>query len=113
MSKIAIQYAIDFSKDIEFDLVLLHVMDTNTPPMARVSSKKLEEAIETSSERDMNIICIGTKGATGLKKVLLGSNAAGIIENSCIPVLTIPEYGRYRGVKNRVYSRDLLHLDFA
>lgn len=151
LSKVAIQYALDFSKDIDMHLMILHVIDSNTPPMARVSSKKLEEIIKTSSERDMNeliktikkennhnpkisskiifgsyiekeieafslknnidMICIGTKGATGLKKVLIGSNAASIIENSSIPVLTIPEYARYRGVKTIVYSSDLINLD--
>ena len=151
LSKIAIQYAIGLSKDIEIAMVILHVVDTHTPSMARLSSKKLAEVIKTSSEANMNeliktikkenkdlpkinskiiygafiekeveafalknnidMVCIGTKGATGLKKVLLGSNAAAIINNSSIPVLTIPEYARYKGVKNMVYSSDLLDLD--
>jgi len=151
LSKIAIEYAVGLSKDIKLHLVLLHVVDTNRPAMARLSSRKLEEAIKMSSEQDMieliktikkenshnpkistkiiygasiekeveafalknniDIICIGTKGASGLKKVIIGSNAAAIIENSSIPVLTIPEYARYRGVDNIVYSSDLENLD--
>lgn len=151
LSKIAIEYAVGLSKDIELHLVILHVIDTSTPAMARLTSKKLEEAIKKSSEQDMNeliktikkenshnpkmttkiiygasiekeveafalknnidIICIGTKGVSGLKKVVIGSNAAGIIENSSVPVLTIPEFARYRGVDTILYSSDLENLD--
>ena len=151
LSKIAVQYAIGLGKDFKLDLILLHVINTNTPAMARLSSKKLEEAIKTSSEQDMNklikkiknesdhnpkisykiisgssieevvetfalknnvdMICIGTKGATGLKKIIFGSNATGIISNSSIPVLTIPEYAKYEGINNIVYSSDLQNLE--
>lgn len=151
LSKIAVRFALGLSKDFELDMVLLHVIKTNTPAMARVSSKKLEETIKKSSERQMSdlidsikeeegqdlrikaeityhssiekgveafgvknnvdLICIGTKGATGLKKLIFGSNAAGIISNSSIPVLTIPEYAAYEGVDHILYSCDLENLD--
>lgn len=151
LSKKAIQYAIGLSEDFELILVIIHIINTNTPAMARIGSKKLEEAIKTSSEQEMNklieaiqkessrnlemsskiifgssieksvevcalknnidIICIGTKGATGLKKIVFGSNAAGIIANSSLPVLTIPEYAEYKAINNIVYSSDLQNLE--
>ncbi|MEP3836910.1 MAG: universal stress protein [Algibacter sp.] len=151
LSKIAIQYAIGLSKDFELELVLLHIINTYNPTMARIGSKKLGEVIKTSSEQDMNellkeikkengdhvkittniiygssiekeveafalknnidIICIGTKGATGLKKIIFGSNAAGIIASSSIPVITVPEYAQYKGIINIVYSSDLENLE--
>jgi nucleotide-binding universal stress UspA family protein len=151
LSKIAIRYALGLSKDVDIDIVLLHVVNSNSSAKTRIGSKKLQEAIKSSSEQDMNdllktlkdesnhsveistkiyfggpihevveayalkhnidLICIGTKGATGLKKMVFGSNASGIISNSSIPVLTIPEYARYKGVKNMVYSSDLEHLE--
>jgi nucleotide-binding universal stress UspA family protein len=83
----------------------------------KISSKiifgpSIEEEVETFGlKNNIDLICIGTKGASGLKKVLMGSNAARIIENSSIPVLTIPEYARYKGVKNIVYPSDLSHLE--
>tara|TARA_R110002049_G_scaffold295565_1_gene482998 strand:+ start:1016 stop:1840 length:825 start_codon:yes stop_codon:yes gene_type:complete len=151
LSKVAIQYAVDMGKDLEVNIMLLHVIDTSAPSRARVGSHKLQEAIKTSSERavkellaaikkdisynidisyeitsgtsigkyvemaavknDIDIVCIGTKGASGLKKILFGSNAASIIESSSIPVLTIPEFARYKGVKNIVYSSDFYNLE--
>ncbi|MEJ1224001.1 universal stress protein [Sediminicola sp. 1XM1-17] len=151
LSKVAVKYAVDFSKDVDVSLILLHISDVNAPGMARVSSKKLGEAIKTSTEAAMkelvatikkenshqinishkivygtsiaktiettalenniDLICIGTKGATGLKKIVFGSNAAAIIEHSSIPVLTIPELAEYKGIGNIAYSSDLYHLD--
>ncbi|MCM4171900.1 universal stress protein [Arenibacter sp. TNZ] len=151
LSKVAIKYSVDLSKDVDIQLILLHVIDTNAPSRARIGSHKLQEAIKTSSENSMkeligsikkdnshnidisyeitsgssiekyveifalknniDMICIGTKGASGLKKILFGSNAAGIIQNSSIPVLTIPEFARYKGIGNIVYSSDLYNLD--
>lgn len=150
LSKIAVKYALGLCQEFEHEMVLLHVISTSTPAMARLNSKKLEEAIKVSSEREMNallksikkeishdikvhskiiyhsslvkgvesyalknnidLICIGTKGATGLKKILIGSNAAGIISNSKLPVLTIPEFARYNGVENIVFSCDLENI---
>ncbi|MEB8346781.1 universal stress protein [Flavobacteriaceae bacterium KMM 6898] len=150
LSKVAIRYAVHFSKHTEVALILLHIIDINAPGMARIGSKKLGEAIKTSSEEGMkelvasikkdnshkidisykiihsssiekaveiaalenkiNLICIGTKGASGLKKVFFGSNATGIIENSSIPVLTIPEFADYKGLGHMVYSSDLQHI---
>lgn len=72
----------------------------------------IDEVVEAFAlKHNIDLVCIGTKGATGLKKMVFGSNAAGIISKSTIPVLTIPEYARYKGVKNMVYSSDLEHLE--
>jgi hypothetical protein len=85
MSKIAIQYAVDLKKDIEPDIALLHVADTSTPTRGRFISK----------------------GVSCFKIFLTGSNATSIIENSSIPVITILEYAKYKGVNIIVYSSDL------
>jgi len=70
-----------------------------------------KEVEEFAKKHNIDLICIGTKGATGLKKVLYGSNAAKMIENSSIAVLTVPEYAKYQGINNVVYSSDLCDLN--
>jgi nucleotide-binding universal stress UspA family protein len=57
------------------------------------------------------LIVMGTHGASGLKKVVVGSNTASIIEISHIPVLAIPELGEFKQFKNIVYATDLKHID--
>lgn len=150
LSKIAIDYVLGLSRDLELNITLIHVLDTSVPK-ARISTKKLEEALKVSSEAEMSgliltiqkentsiqnikykivvdsyiedavekyalnneidLVCIGTKGASGLKKIFIGSNAVAIIKNSSVPVLTIPEYARYRGIDSVLYSSDLYNLN--
>lgn len=50
-----------------------------------------DEAIVRFAEKEnMDMIIMGTTGASGLKKIFLGSVASGTIANTSIPVLTVP-----------------------
>jgi nucleotide-binding universal stress UspA family protein len=60
---------------------------------------------------DISLIIMGTKGATGLKKVLMGSNATAVINNSDIPVITVPEFARFKNLKHMVYATDMTNLN--
>ena len=42
-----------------------------------------------------NLIVMGTKGADGLKRILIGSNTVNVIANTKVPVLVIPEVARF------------------
>jgi nucleotide-binding universal stress UspA family protein len=59
---------------------------------------------------DINLIVMGTKGATDLQKIVLGSNATAVIDKSNIPVITVPEYARFTNLKDIVYATDILNL---
>jgi len=43
-----------------------------------------------ASEKDVNLIAMGTQGATGLKYAVLGSNTFAVILKSPVPVVAIP-----------------------
>lgn len=58
----------------------------------------------------LDLIIMGTKGATGLKKVLIGSNAASVIDNSSVPVLTVPADTIFKPVKKIVYATNMLSI---
>lgn len=71
----------------------------------------VEDVVKSFSiHNDIDLIIMGTKGATGLKKVLIGSNAAAVINSSKIPVITVPEYARFKPLKNIVYATDMKNL---
>ena len=53
LSKIAIRYVIALTKDMDLDLKLIHIVNTHSPTMARLGSKKMSEAIKSSSELGM------------------------------------------------------------
>src|SRR5262245_37865060 len=44
-----------------------------------------------ATEAKADLIVMGSKGASGLRKILFGSNAAAVVENSSVPVLVVPE----------------------
>ena len=54
----------------------------------------------------VDYVVLGTKGATGLEKNLLGSNAADAVEKLSVPLLIVPEGGRYHALKRIVYATD-------
>ncbi len=63
-----------------------------------------------------DLIVMGTKGASGLKKILIGSNTVNVIANTKLPVLVIPEVARFENFlkkgKNRiVFATDLILLE--
>jgi nucleotide-binding universal stress UspA family protein len=57
------------------------------------------------------LIVMGTRGASGLKKYVIGSNTASVLEISHIPVLAVPELASFVRFKNVVYATDLKHVD--
>lgn len=72
----------------------------------------VNETIERfASSNNIDLIVVGTKGATGLKKVFLGSNATSIINKSTIPVITVPEFTKFKDLKNIVYATNMLNLN--
>ena len=64
------------------------------------------ELAKITDAQQPNLIVMGTKGASGLKKVLIGSNTVNVLSNTKVPVLVIPEVARFENFimkgKNRV-----------
>jgi len=61
--------------------------------------------------KGVDLIVMGTRGATGLQKVLIGSNAAAMIQNSSVPVIIVPHNATFKGFKKIVYATDLTHIE--
>ncbi len=66
-----------------------------------------DSLIEASKEQNANLIVMGTLGATGLKKVFLGSNTASVIEKSDIPVVAVPVGYALGPIRKVAYASDL------
>jgi nucleotide-binding universal stress UspA family protein len=67
--------------------------------------KKLIEA------QQPDLIVMGTKGASGLKKLLIGSNTVKVISKTSIPVLVIPERARFKNYLKKGKNRIVLATD--
>jgi len=72
----------------------------------------VEDVVDNyARHNDIDLIVMGTKGATGLAKVLIGSNATAVINSSQIPVITVPEHARFDHLHSMVYATDMTALD--
>ena len=56
------------------------------------------------TEENTDLIVMGTKGATGWKEVLIGSNAERVIRNSHVPVFTVKEKVDLSKFRNLVFA---------
>lgn len=61
---------------------------------------------QTASELGASLIVMGTTGATGLRGVLLGSIAGGVISNSKIPVFVVPQKAVFRNTARFAFATD-------
>jgi nucleotide-binding universal stress UspA family protein len=57
------------------------------------------------------LILMGTRGASGLKKYIVGSNTASVIDISHIPVLVVPEFAEFKNFRTVVHATDLRHTE--
>jgi nucleotide-binding universal stress UspA family protein len=62
---------------------------------------------EMSGDFKFDLIVMGTKGATGAKEVLIGSNAAAVVKGAVSPVLVIPEKASYKKPVKFTFAYDL------
>lgn len=66
-------------------------------------SDEINELIEDNS---VDLIVMGTKGATGLKEVFIGSNTARVIENAICPVMAIPANYKFKEYQTIAFASD-------
>jgi len=114
---VALQYAANLAADTKMQLKIIHVYNQTenaaTDQMNTLRSQfndqfpsidfngsclkgSLNENInQLLRDESYKLIIMGTKGATRLKSVFLGSNTMNIISQSPIPVIAIPENVNY------------------
>lgn len=63
-----------------------------------------EGIMEISNEKNIDLIVMGSQGATGLKEVFIGSNTEKVVRNSEIPVLVIKDNIPIFDINDFVYA---------
>ena len=58
-----------------------------------------------------DLIVMGTKGASRLKRILIGSNTVNVISKTKVPVLVIPEVARFKNFIKKGKNRIVLATD--
>jgi nucleotide-binding universal stress UspA family protein len=67
-------------------------------------------AAQIVEDRNLDMVILGTTGAGGLKEFFVGSNAAAVIQDIPVPVITIPYHARYEGMRKILYATDFKTL---
>ena len=92
-------YFDEYKKEAEkwFEEIINHInKETTIDTSTRVKSEVITTPFSTpasilnyAEERDVDLIVIGTRGNSGLKKMLLGSVASDVVTYSYCPVLVV------------------------
>lgn len=59
-------------------------------------------------EKKIDMIVMGTKGSSGLRKVIIGSNAADVIKKVQCPALVVPEDAKFTTLEEVAFPTDYL-----
>jgi nucleotide-binding universal stress UspA family protein len=68
-----------------------------------VFTDAIKQAVKS---KDINLIVMGTNGATGTREVVFGSNTLNVIRKIDCPVLVIPQGYTFEGLKTILYTID-------
>lgn len=66
-------------------------------------TKEIKKLVD---QKHIDYVVMGTKGATGSKEVLYGSNTVDVFKKSTCPVLVIPKKAAYKAVKDILFTTD-------
>ncbi len=58
-------------------------------------------------EAEIELVVMGTKGASGLRELVIGSNAEKIVRRASCPVITVRKYSSPHAIKNIVFPNSL------
>lgn len=68
--------------------------------------KTFDGVISESKKQNIDLIVMGSSGATGLKEILVGSNTEKVVRHSDVPVLVVKKGSADLNIKNIVFASD-------
>ncbi len=67
-----------------------------------------DEIIDLSKKKNVDLIIMGTQGATGVKEIFLGTNTVHVLRKAKVPVLVIPSGYSYRRIHRILLTADYI-----
>lgn len=92
--------------EIRHKIETLYPRITASIEVSAVHSLFIEGIKSAVEENNIDLIVMGTKGASGLKEVTIGSHTGAVITRVKCPILVIPERAVFEGPKNIVFPTD-------
>jgi len=131
----ALSFAAELAKRSAARLVIVNISQDGEKEEAKNTLSSLESGLKNSFDAELicesvivqgnliaelkkiievqrpDLIVMGTKGASGLKKLLIGSNTVNVISKTTVPVLVIPEVARFEDFFKKGKNRIVLATD--
>jgi len=120
-------YENDTSKEIRFkedrfrNAAKTSIQEVQTSITEKYPSLKVEfvisngfladSIIHTAKQKHVDLIIMGTKGASGLQETILGSNTADVMDRAQCPILTIPENAEWNDLGKVLFCMDYQESD--
>jgi len=76
-----------------------------------VPGKTRSAITKTAIELDADLIVMGSKGASAIKKILLGSVSSSVVSESSVPVMLIPENSAYKDFHHITFTTEYREND--
>ena len=103
-----------FSLNGDHALYLNHIANqlnmVNVPTQTLVCEGPVAEAISSSASNGQDLIVMSTNGRSGLKRVMIGSVASGVVQTSSKPILLLKPNDGWRS-RSTGFKRLLVALD--
>lgn len=106
------EHKIKHQEELETQVRLLYadlkVRAVEAPYECIIAPAPLDLAIvDYSSKLKIDLIIMGTSGASGFRKIISGSNTSGVVKKSKAPVLVIPSGFKFLGIKKIALTLDI------
>lgn len=86
---------------------LVHTFDADIPcTYVATRGSFVRSLLDLSEKEESAAIFMGTKGASGLKRIFIGTQTAAVIEKATCPVLAIPDEITFAGIHSIAYATD-------
>jgi nucleotide-binding universal stress UspA family protein len=74
--------------------------------LVKFSANAVEDILEIVRKKDIDLVIMGTTGASGLKEVFMGSNTSKVIEKAECPVIAVPKGSSFKGIRQITFATD-------
>ncbi|MEQ8477222.1 universal stress protein [Fulvivirga sp.] len=108
--KVIDQLLVDANKKLNEQLKELDLSHLKVEKIVEFGEPKYN-IIEKINELAIDLVVMGTHGATGIRESLIGSNVEKIIRNSPCPVIAIKHEMHLKDVKNIVFGSDFIEIN--
>ncbi|HTE32938.1 MAG TPA: universal stress protein, partial [Chryseolinea sp.] len=88
----------EIKSQFALDVPLITTVTYGNPPMM---------ILDYIEKNQIELVVMGTKGASGLRELLIGSTAEKIVRRSACPVITVRKYTGLKSIRNIVFANSL------